>query len=488
MESNTSITTAKKISGDQDGDASLFGGVLTNHADRLLDMTQSANPKVRQASLELIAVLLKQGQVNPNDAIPYLFALQGDCAEPDIRALALQLLMTEGDKRPDMLRQRIRAGIKKAYDFQRALYPNKEVSALTAVRHGDAISTECVFSNVFKECLIRNRKQRHGFYSSLIGLFLQVDSADVDTSSTTHAAASREKRPSKRRKSSSSAAPAATAAASVVDVDLVRFASQILAYLPYEASGDVVHIAHEIVKARSLHEDEIVETFASLLRSVGLTSGDALDESLVDEDALETAAAAKFPSRTNQAKALSRAEFDIMAFAALCREAAALTLLLRLKCYLCVAYNVNDVRIHEYNPEGKESVADKGISKPAVESALAPFDSSVGFCSGRGLDSRAPSLDSLIRVYAEFRRALRLEHNQFDSERFQSSRTTDYDADGDGESIGNCCGQRTKGEVQSAIIDLNGAQGSTSEGSRKTMSAASPAGGDRQPASRKRSG
>jgi cohesin loading factor subunit SCC2 len=476
MALDKSMTTAKKISGDQDGDASLFGGILTNHADRLLDMTQSVNPPVRFASLELIAVLLKQGQVNPNDAVPYLFALQGDCEEPRIRHLALQLLMVEGEKRPDMLRQRIRAGIKKACDFQRASYPNKEVSALVTVRHGDTVATECVFNDVFKECLVRNRKQRHGFYRSLIGLFLLPDAAGI---SSTDAVASPDKRLAKRHKSSR--ATRRKAAAPAVDLDLILFASQILAYLPYEASGDILYIAHEIVKARSLHEDEIVEALAALLRPVGLSSSDALDESLIDEDALERAAAAKFPSRTNEAKALSRPGFDVALFAARCHEASALTLLLRLKTYLCVTYNVSDARVHEYNPEGKESIPDKGISKPAAGSAL--FDSSIGVGGrGRGLGPRSPNLDHLIRVYAAFRRAMRLEHSQFESDLGRA--VPEFEGDGDDGGSGTQSGG-TNGSLTGA--EATDAQESASHG-RKPLPAESNNGVDDKPPTRKRRG
>lgn len=401
MQSNKTITTAKKISGDQDGDASLFGGILTNHAERLFDMTQSASAQVRFASLELISVLLKQGQVNPNDAVPFLFALQGDSETPEIRELALQLLMTEAEKRPDMLRQRIRVGVKKAYDFQRSLYPNKEVSALTKVRRGDTVSTECVFSNVFKECVVRNRKQRLGFYGNLLGLFVVPDAIVSEGDLLDEAA----KHPNKRRKSSLSKSSGATPA---VDVDLICFASQILAHLPYESSGDPLYIIHEINATIWLHGERIVEGFASILRTVGLASSDELDESNSSEDALERVARAKFPSRTKEAKALSSPEFDMLAFANLCREGAALTLLLRLKNFLRRLYNLSGVRIQEYDPNGKETIADKGITKSTTASKT--FDSSLGIGgSSPTLDDSNINLDPLIRVYAEFRLLVRSE-------------------------------------------------------------------------------
>lgn len=63
MNSDGGITVSKKISGDQDGDATLFGGVLTNHARRLFEMTHSVYPELRFSSLELVGLLLRQGLV-----------------------------------------------------------------------------------------------------------------------------------------------------------------------------------------------------------------------------------------------------------------------------------------------------------------------------------------------------------------------------------------------------------------------------------------
>lgn len=68
MDHDETMTTAKRIAGDQDGDATVFGGVLTNHAERLFQMTQAKNEKIRYAALDLIGLLLRQGQINPNDA------------------------------------------------------------------------------------------------------------------------------------------------------------------------------------------------------------------------------------------------------------------------------------------------------------------------------------------------------------------------------------------------------------------------------------
>ena len=99
------ITLSKRISGDQDGDSCISGSVLTKHADRLYELTLSKDEKVRHMIIDLIGHLLRQGLINPMATVPYLLAVQGDVKSPATRSLALKLLINEGEKRPDMLRE-----------------------------------------------------------------------------------------------------------------------------------------------------------------------------------------------------------------------------------------------------------------------------------------------------------------------------------------------------------------------------------------------
>ncbi|MGH7974725.1 MAG: hypothetical protein ACREBR_04310 [bacterium] len=149
MESNNKITLSRKISGDQDGDASIVGSVLTQHSRRLCEMTTSRHPAIRLAVVDLLGHLLRQGLVNAMETVPYLLALQGDVANQPIRSLALKLLVTEGEKRPDMLRQRVCAGVRQAYKFQRLV----NSSSITAVVRdstldSDRESVQCIFGPI----------------------------------------------------------------------------------------------------------------------------------------------------------------------------------------------------------------------------------------------------------------------------------------------------------------------------------------------------
>jgi cohesin loading factor subunit SCC2 len=378
---NAEHSLTDRISGDQDGDATIFGSILTNHADRLCEMSQSNDVQLRDASLKLLEVLLRQGLVNPNDTVPFLFALQGDVDNNFIRARALRILMMEAEKRPDMIRQRVCAGIVKAYEFQRTIYPDKaSVSALIERGSGQSAAAESIFDSVFKECIRSSRKQRLGLYTNLLSQFEVVKQAD---------------RRADRKSSSTESKKKKTR----TNLELLRFSSQVLAHLPYNTIGDPLFIIHSIGNIVSLQGAEVLDRLAALLRPVGLASDDELDDN-ASEDALERAARTKFPKNTQEAKALTFKGFDMKAFIALCQDGAGLTLLLRLKVYLCKLYNLSETRCLEFDPNAKERLSDKAVSKIL---SLAPFDTTLLIHSR----SKKGDADSIIRQYAEFRRFMR---------------------------------------------------------------------------------
>jgi cohesin loading factor subunit SCC2 len=157
---------------------------------------------------------------------------------------------------------------------------------------------------------------------------------------------------------------------------------------------------------------------ASVLRPVGLASSDEYDETNVSEDALERAARTKFPSRTQEAKALNSSEFDLARFVVLCRQGAALALLLRLKLFLRRLYNLSETRCLEYDPNAKDRVGEKAVSR---SDSVKPFDARIAL-SDRTKDV---DKDALIRYYAEFRRLMRDETGSSSDINNESSNMSD---------------------------------------------------------------
>jgi cohesin loading factor subunit SCC2 len=374
MEADGKVTLSKRISGDQNGDATLFGGVLTSHSKRLFEMTKDPRPTIRLSTLQLLGLLLRQGLLNPNEVVPHLFALQGDTENEGIRSSALRLLIMEGDKRPDTLRQRICAGVKEAYNFQRLVYPAKrQVSAVVVTKREKCVVVESIFGSVFEECIVKNRKQRFGLYKTLLGLF-EVDHEDGSN---------------------------ALSDAIAKDLALLSFAAQILAHLPYNTASDPLYIIHHLTSITTLQGLYITDRFAELLRPYGVSSDDELDESNASEDAFEKAAGSKFPSRTQEARPLMSKDFDMKSFVRLVHEATSVTLLLRLKNFLCTKYNLSASRCLDYDPMSKERLCDKGIPVAKFSEA---FDATVADSNG------VVDKDILLRQYAEFRRCMRLEN------------------------------------------------------------------------------
>lgn len=393
MDSRSSITTSKKISGDQDGDSTLVGGVLTKQTPRLFAMTQSKEAGLRIASLELLGQLLRQGLVNPNEAVPFLLALQGDVENDGVRKFALHLLTVEGEKRPDMLRQRVCAGVKQACRFQRSVYPSNETSALVKKRKGNRQVFECVFDDVFRECIISSRKQREGLYRNLITMFEKVELGEAAASA---------KKARSRRSSFTQEGPDTDTA---TDTPLLSFASQVLAYLPYSSAGDPLFIQHHISNIVALQGPQLQDRIANFLRPHGLASSDELDDPNAEEDALERAAKTKSPIKTQLAAPLTAEGFDWPGFIDLCKEASSLALLLRLKNFLKTRYHLTEARCMEYNPEAK----DKSFGRHIISRMenIAPFNWSVVTVAGHKLAHGDE--DRIIRHYASFRQLMREE-------------------------------------------------------------------------------
>jgi len=325
MRAQKNISLSKRISGDQDGDSCISGSVLTKHSDRLYELTLSKDEKVRQMIIDLIGHLLRQGLINPMATVPYLLAVQGDVKSPATRSLALKLLINEGEKRPDMLRQRICAGLKQAFFFQKEVYPHDangvpRVTALLSRNEGPKVVTDTIFDAVIKESAIRNKRaQRQGLLKGIISLFEKdPDSEHTDAD----------------------------------QLPLLAFASEILAHLPYTALNDPLFIVYHSSSITALDGQSIINQFAELL------GGDLCDPNS-EEDDIEQAANKKKGNFDPNEFALQSKSAE---FGQLCVNACRILPLLQLKIFLRKAYNISEQRMTEYVPSEKERIHEKGVS------------------------------------------------------------------------------------------------------------------------------
>lgn len=237
-------------------------------------------------------------------------------------------------------RQRICAGLKQAFFFQKNVYPHDgngvpRVTALLTRSDGPRDITETIFDAVIKESAIQNKRAlREGLLRGIISLFEK----DPDSENT-----------------------------NIDQLPLLAFASEILAHLPYTALNDPLLIIYHSSCITALDGQTIINQFAELL------GGDLCDPNS-GEDGLECATkTGNFDPKDFGLK--SKKSTDL--FGQLCVNACRILPLLHLKSFLRKGYNIGESRMTEYVPSEKERIHEKGVSisdsTPAFSCNLDPI-------------------------------------------------------------------------------------------------------------------
>jgi cohesin loading factor subunit SCC2 len=373
MDSKETITISKKVSGDQDGDASLIGACCIQHSQRLFSMTSNTDVNIRLNALLLIETLLRQGQLNPMKAIPYLFALMGDIWTPIIQETSVKLLMDECERRPELVRQLFCEGIRSSFFFQNKVYKGFYTPTVLIMDKTEKNQRQCIFDQIYVEVIRSSRAYSTRVIKYLFSLFDGHKNGRGQ---------SKEKYFSK-------------------SLTLLSFASEVLAYLPYNHLGDVLCILHTISSIVDLRGSDILSKLSEFLFSVGITNQ---KDGLNKRDIVEKAASKKYPSKCNGLEALRNPDFDSENFIELCAEASSLTLLLRVGAFLRSSYaGATVARLSEYHPGEKERPSDRGVARLSNGASL--FSSQI---CGSGMKD-CLDIDCAIRQYAEFCEMMREE-------------------------------------------------------------------------------
>ncbi len=170
---SSGVSTAKRVQGDQDAEASVASGVIQMHVDDVLRNVLHEQPSVRTAAVKLLAVILNQGLMNPQDAMASLLALQGDVENPTAQQVALKEVLLQDDRNPNFLRSKLADGVALAFDFQyRTLGPTKALGLLPsdspqAIERGAA----SIFAPIYATCLRPTRRARQYALRTLVALF-----------------------------------------------------------------------------------------------------------------------------------------------------------------------------------------------------------------------------------------------------------------------------------------------------------------------------
>ncbi len=177
---SSGVSTAERVQGDQDAEASVASGVIQMHVDDILRNVLHGQLSVRTAAVKLLAVILNQGLMNPQDAIASLLALQGDVETPNAQQVALKEVLLRDDRNPNFLQSKLADGVALAFHFQhRILGPTRALGLLPAdspqaIERGVA----SIFAPIYATCLRPSRRARQFALRVLVELFGRGASTD----------------------------------------------------------------------------------------------------------------------------------------------------------------------------------------------------------------------------------------------------------------------------------------------------------------------
>lgn len=304
-------------------EGSVAGGVLQLHLGAILKIQLHPQARVRSAAVSLLGVMLKQGLVNPMDAVPRLVALQGDTQDPLVRAQALHhLLLVEEKGMSQFLGARLADGILMSCSFQETVFGG--ASALFKEGDDGESDPSSVFGPLYMTCFRPARATRRRALQALVGLLLDP------------------KQP----------------------CSIVAFVSQALAHLPYELQEEPLLVIHFISRHLSLHGGACEAALKHALRSSRVSIPNDEDEEDEDADVEEEKACMGGGDVKDRR--------EVAAMQDLCAQAAALAIVLRLKHFLKRVYSLSDTRCMHFSLSESVKISDRSLPTRTVHSAFDP--------------------------------------------------------------------------------------------------------------------
>jgi len=383
------VTLKQRVKGDQDAEASIVGGVIQEHLDAIKHLLFDRDVHLRTAALGLLAVLHRQGLVNPLQTLPALIALQAD-PSPGLRTQAYRQVLVEHEKHPEFLPARIMEGVSLSFTFQRKVL-GKGGGRVSAVLSGEGRreggggwsggGRQCFLGTVYATCVRGNRKHRYSFLRNLLALFEEKTVRDV------HAKMHRQRLSQLQHFStSSSSSSSATARRTSTGVSMttadpkgqkgsldplfLAYIAQILAFLPFDVQEEPLFLIHAISRTVSLEGATLVEEIKGLLRKVervgGRTGAGEGGESSEDEDLNEVQTGGGDGAAAGLPPASRSVSLDSLKDKA--GTAMSLCLLLNLKHWLKDVYGFSDERCQDFRPVmggvGGGAKNERPLSKP----------------------------------------------------------------------------------------------------------------------------
>uniref|UniRef100_A0A8C2Q1Q9 Nipped-B protein n=1 Tax=Cyprinus carpio TaxID=7962 RepID=A0A8C2Q1Q9_CYPCA len=220
----------QKLSKQEDlkemGDISsgMSSSIMQLYLKQVLESFFHTQSSVRHFALNVIALTLSQGLIHPVQCVPYLIAMGTD-PEPTMRNKADQQLVEIDKKYTGFIHMKAVAGMKMSFQVQQAVLGSAG-SVIRGFRQDESHSAQC--SHLYS--MIRtNRQHRRAFLISLLNLF--------DDSSK-------------------------------IEVNMLLFIADNLAYFPYQSQEEPLFIMHHIDITLSVSGSNLLQTFKESLVKV----------------------------------------------------------------------------------------------------------------------------------------------------------------------------------------------------------------------------
>jgi cohesin loading factor subunit SCC2 len=217
----------EQVQGDQEGDASLIGGVMQAQLKTILKLAIQKQASIRLQAMSCIGLLLTQGLVSPLECIPTLVALLCDNV-PVIRDAAYRHIAALHEKSPNIANTPAIQGIFQSFNFQLRAF-NGQWNVMNSASNDHV---ECFFGLLYRKCMQHQRLQRFNFFNALLNVFREKGPVFVSI----------QKNELKTEKG----------------LSYLAYVASILATLPYDVEEEPLYIVYTINRDVSLHLEYVL--------------------------------------------------------------------------------------------------------------------------------------------------------------------------------------------------------------------------------------
>lgn len=306
-----------------EGDSNISGGIIQLHWQSILEKCLDKNDQVRQSSLKIVEIVLRQGLVHPVTCVPYLIASEVDEQEMNSK-ISHSLLMQMNEKYPSFFESRIGDGIELSFRFIQSGASGTVLGKLSGdVNSNHDLSTGTTakigISRVYS-LIQRSRVSRNKFLSSFIHKF---DSGTLENSS----------------------------------LPFLVYCTEVLAALPFAVPDEPLYLVQTINRTVQPRAGILEASMKNLIYDGPLGAIIKCGLEAVEAD-IQEIEGANIESVKLQANGdfkslgdMNRIPVDyLQKLKAECHVAVALSLLLRLKRHIKFTFSLNDARCQAFSP------------------------------------------------------------------------------------------------------------------------------------------